>query len=89
LRTAGILVATLSADAIFHSPFRTWRSRQVPSVFRARCNAFDNLLVNSVIRDNDQAVILWSETVNGAQSWYRSATALSAALTSSSGPQTR
>ena len=58
---------TLSADPTFHSPFRTWRGRHVPSVFRARTSAFSNLLVKSVIRDHDRAVILWQATVSDAQ----------------------
>jgi hypothetical protein len=57
----------LSADAVFHSPFHAWRGHHVPSAYRARCEAFDNLLVSSVIRDRDQAVIFWSATVGGAQ----------------------
>jgi hypothetical protein len=61
------VITTLSADAEFHSPFRVWRRRQVSSVYRARCQAFDNLMINSVIRDRDQAVILWNATVRGAE----------------------
>jgi SnoaL-like domain len=64
---ADAALATLSADATFHSPFNTWRSRHVPSVFRARTGAFNNLLVKSVIRDDDRAVILWQATVGDAQ----------------------
>jgi hypothetical protein len=60
-------LTTLSADATFHSPFNIWRSRHVPSVFRARSSAFSNLLVSSVIRDHDRAVILWHATVGDAQ----------------------
>ena len=59
-------LATLSADAEFHSPFNRWRSRHVPSVFRARCDAFANLRISSVIRGQDRAVIFWSATANGA-----------------------
>ena len=64
---ADTALATLSADAMFHSPFNTWRPRHVPSVFRARTSAFSNLLIESVIRGHDQAVILWRATVNDAQ----------------------
>lgn len=64
---ADTVLTILSADAAFHSPFRTWRSRHVPSVFRARTSAFSNLLVKSVIRDHDRAVILWQATVSDAQ----------------------
>jgi len=39
----------------------------VSSVFRARTSAFSNLLVKSVIRDDDRAVILWQATVSDAQ----------------------
>jgi SnoaL-like protein len=63
---AGAALATLSADAEFHSPFNAWRSRHVPAVFRARCDAFASLRVNSVVRGHDRAVILWSATANGA-----------------------
>lgn len=63
---ADTALTTLSADATFHSPFNTWRSRHVPSVFRARTSAFSNLLVKSVIRDRDRAVILWQATVSDA-----------------------
>ena len=64
---AGTALTTLSADATFHSPFNTWRSRHVPSVFRARSSAFSDLLVRSVIRDHDRAVVLWHATVGDAQ----------------------
>jgi hypothetical protein len=64
---AGMALATLSADATFHSPFNTWRGRHLPSVFRARVGAFGNLLVESVVRDRDRAVILWHATVDDAQ----------------------
>jgi hypothetical protein len=64
---ADTALATLSADAIFHSPFNIWRHRHVPSVFRARTRAFSNVLIKSVIRGHDQAVILWHATVNDAQ----------------------
>jgi len=64
---ADAALTTLSADATFHSPFNTWRSRHVSSVFRARTSAFSNLLVKSVIRDDDRAVILWQATVSDAQ----------------------
>lgn len=64
---AGTALATLSADAAFHSPFNTWRRRHVPAVFRARQCAFRDLVVSSVIRDHDRAVIVWRATVNGAQ----------------------
>ncbi len=64
---ADAAVATLSADAVFHSPFNIWSSRHMPSVFRARSIAFSNLLVTSVIRDRDRAVILWNATVGNAQ----------------------
>jgi SnoaL-like domain len=60
-------LTTLSADATFHSPFNTWRSRHVPSVFRARSGAFNDLLVTSVIRDDDRAVILWHASVGDAR----------------------
>ncbi|MGH3208808.1 MAG: hypothetical protein ACRDNO_13705 [Trebonia sp.] len=60
-------LTTLSAAATFHSPFNTWRSRHVPSVFRARSSAFNDLLVTSVVRDHDRAVILWHATVGDAQ----------------------
>jgi hypothetical protein len=58
-------LGTLSADAIFQSPFNTWRGRHLPSVFHARRGAFDNVLVSSVVRGHDRAVILWSATVGG------------------------
>ena len=61
----GTALATLSADAVFQSPFRTWRGRHLPSVFHARRGAFDNVLVDSVVRGHDQAVILWTATVGG------------------------
>jgi hypothetical protein len=64
---ADMALTTLSADATFHSPFNTWRSRHVPSVFRARSGAFSDLLVTSVIRDRDRAVICWHATVGDAQ----------------------
>ena len=64
---AGATLTTLSADATFHSPFNTWRSRHVPSVFRARSSAFSDLQVRSVIRDHDRAVVLWHATVGDAQ----------------------
>jgi SnoaL-like domain len=64
---ADTALTTLSADATFHSPFNTWRSRHVPSVFRARSRAFSDLLVRSVIRDQDRAVVLWHATVGDAQ----------------------
>jgi hypothetical protein len=58
-------LGTLSADAVFQSPFRTWRGRHLPSVFHARRGAFDNVLVGSVVRGHDRAVILWTATVGG------------------------
>ncbi|HET6186091.1 MAG TPA: nuclear transport factor 2 family protein, partial [Trebonia sp.] len=64
---AGATLTTLSADATFHSPFNTWRSRHVPSVFRARSRAFSDLQVRSVLRDHDRAVVLWHATVGDAQ----------------------
>jgi hypothetical protein len=64
---AGAALTTLSADATFHSPFNTWRSRHVPSVFRARSSAFSDLQVRSVLRDRDRAVVLWHATVGAAQ----------------------
>lgn len=64
---ADMALATLSADAVFHSPFNIWRRRHVPSVFRARTSAFSDLLIESVIRGHDRAVILWHATVNDAQ----------------------
>ena len=64
---ADTALATLSADAIFHSPFNTWRSRHVPSVFRARSGAFSDLQVTSVIRDHDRAVIRWHAAVGDAR----------------------
>jgi hypothetical protein len=64
---AGTALTTLSADATFQSPFNTWRSRHVPSVFRARSSAFSDLQVRSVIRDRDRAVVLWHATVGDAR----------------------
>jgi hypothetical protein len=64
---ADTALTTLSADATFHSPFNTWRSRHLPSVFRARSGTFSDLLVTSVIRDHDRAVIRWHATVGDAQ----------------------
>ena len=64
---AGTALTTLSADATFQSPFNTWRSRHVPSVFRARSSAFRDLQVRSVLRDHDRAVVLWHATVGAAQ----------------------
>jgi hypothetical protein len=64
---AGAALTTLSADATFRSPFNTWRSRHVPSVFRARSSAFRDLQVRSVLRDHDRAVVLWHATVGAAQ----------------------
>src|ERR1700743_1212999 len=64
---AGAALTTLSAAATFHSPFNTWRSRHVPSVFRARSSAFRDLQVRSVLRDHDRAVVLWHATVGAAQ----------------------
>jgi hypothetical protein len=64
---ADTALTTLSAAATFHSPFNTWGSRHVPSVFRARSGAFNDLLVTSVIRDHDRAVILWQATAGGAR----------------------
>ena len=64
---ADAALAALSADAIFHSPFNIWRRRHVSSVFHARTSAFSNLLIKSVIRGHDRAVILWHATVNDAQ----------------------
>ena len=58
---------TLSADAVFQSPFHTWRRHHVPSVFRARSQAFSDLVIESVIRDGDRALILWRATVDGDQ----------------------
>ena len=58
-------LATLSADAVFQSPFRTWHGRHLLSVFHARRDAFDNVLVSSVVRGQDRAVILWNATVGG------------------------
>jgi ketosteroid isomerase-like protein len=63
---ADAALATLSADAVFQSPFNTWRSRHVPSVFRARTSAFSSLQVKSVVRGHDRAVIVWHATVDGA-----------------------
>lgn len=60
-------LATLSADAVFHSPFRAWHGQHLPSVFHARCSAFDDMLIGSVVRDHDRAVILWTATVGGSQ----------------------
>ena len=62
---AAAALAVLGADAVFQSPFHTWRGHHVPSVFRARCAAFTDLTVNSVLRGGDQAVIFWSATANG------------------------
>jgi hypothetical protein len=59
----GAALAALSPDAVFQSPFRAWRGRHLPSVFHARRGAFDNVLVSSVVRGHDQAVILWNATV--------------------------
>jgi hypothetical protein len=56
----------VSTDAVFQSPFHTWRRRHVPSVFRARGRAFGDLRVGSVLRDRDRALILWRATVDGA-----------------------
>ena len=64
---AGAALTTMSAHATFHSPFNTWRSRHVPSVFRARSSAFRDLQVRSVLRDHDRAVVLWHATVGAAQ----------------------
>lgn len=61
----GTALAALRADAVFQSPFHTWHGRHLPSVFHARRGAFDNLLVSSVVRGHDQAVILWNATVGG------------------------
>lgn len=60
-------LTTLSADAVFCSPFNTWRGRHLSSVFRARCHAFGDLLVTSAILGCDRAAISWDATVYGAQ----------------------
>lgn len=59
-------LTTLSPDVVLQSPFNTWQSRQVPSVFRARSRAFADVRIDTVVRGAEQAVILWSAAVEQA-----------------------
>jgi hypothetical protein len=59
-------LATLSPDAVLHSPFHTWPARHVPSVFHARGNAFSGLRIDTVMRSDERAAVLWRATVNDA-----------------------
>lgn len=64
---ADTAVATLGPDAVFRSPFNTWRARHIPAIYRARCTAFPKLLVDAVIAGDDRAVLVWRATLGDAE----------------------
>jgi hypothetical protein len=63
---ADAVLGLLAPEAVFQSPFGSWRGRSLRSVYAARAAAFDCLDIDGVIRDAGHAVILWRATVGGA-----------------------
>ena len=59
------LLASLTSDVVFRSPFSEWRDHAIPKVYRSRAVAVDGLSVDAVIEQDGRAVILWRATVAG------------------------
>jgi ketosteroid isomerase-like protein len=56
----------LAPDAVFASPYRTWRGRSLRNVYAARAKAFEHLRVDALVREGGRAVVLWRATVSGS-----------------------
>lgn len=61
------VLGLLTPEAVFQSPFRSWRGRFLRNVYAARAAAFGDLDVGAPIRGAGRAVILWRATVAGAR----------------------
>ena len=60
------VLGLLAPEAVFQSPFGSWRGRFLRSVYAARAAAFGDLAIDATIRGAGRAVILWRATVAGA-----------------------
>ncbi len=61
------VLGLLAPEAVFQSPFGSWRGRLLRSVYAARAVAFCDLDIDALTRGAGRAVILWHATVAGAR----------------------
>ena len=61
------VLGLLAPQAVFQSPFGSWRGRFLRSVYAARAAAFGSLDIDAPIRGAGRAVILWRATVADAR----------------------
>ncbi len=61
------VLGVLAPQAVFQSPFGSWRGRFLHRVYAARAMAFTDLDIDAAIRGAGRAVILWRATVAGAR----------------------